>query len=113
MLAVWYVRRARSAVEVSPQAGIYHSVPGVTENPERSCGRNPSSGEVASEAHGNPALAAHLRGELSLADAADIGKRDTRRYAKRQFTWIAGQLPNWPRVAAPDLQSRVDAALAS
>jgi tRNA dimethylallyltransferase len=66
----------------------------------------------AVKAHGNPALAAYLRGEMSLDDAAEIGKRDTRRYAKRQFTWIANQMPNWPRVAESDLTARVAAALA-
>lgn len=64
----------------------------------------------AMKAHGAPALSAHLRGETSLAEAAEIGKRDTRRYAKRQFTWIAGQMPDWPRVVAPDLSARLDAA---
>ena len=64
----------------------------------------------ATKAHGAPALMAHLRGELSLAEAAEIGKRDTRRYAKRQFTWIAGQMPDWPRVSATDLEARVEAA---
>jgi tRNA dimethylallyltransferase len=66
----------------------------------------------AMKAHGAPALMAHLRGEISLADAAEIGKRDTRRYAKRQFTWIGGQMPDWPRVADHDLESRIAAALA-
>lgn len=63
----------------------------------------------AMKAHGAPALMAHLRGEMSLSDAAAIGQRDTRRYAKRQFTWIAGQMPeaDWPRVAAPDLEGRL------
>jgi tRNA dimethylallyltransferase len=65
----------------------------------------------AMKAHGAPALMAHLRGELSLADAAEIAKRDTRRYAKRQFTWIAGQMRDWPRVSAQDLATRVEAAL--
>lgn len=66
----------------------------------------------AVKAHGAPALAAYLRGEMSLHDAAEIGKRDTRRYAKRQFTWIANQMPDWPRVSEPDLAARVAAALA-
>lgn len=74
--------------------------------------RNLDPALPAVKAHGNPALAAHLRGELSLQDAAEIGKRDTRRYAKRQFTWIAGQMPNWPRVSDSDLSTRVAAALA-
>jgi len=65
----------------------------------------------AMKAHGAPALSAHLRGELSLVDAAEIGKRDTRRYAKRQFTWIAGQMPDWSRVAETALAARVEAAL--
>jgi tRNA dimethylallyltransferase len=60
----------------------------------------------AMKAHGAPALMAHLRGEMSLADAADIAKRDTRRYAKRQFTWIAGQMPDWPRIADAGLPER-------
>ncbi|MCL4715370.1 MAG: tRNA (adenosine(37)-N6)-dimethylallyltransferase MiaA [Hyphomonadaceae bacterium] len=65
----------------------------------------------AMKAHGASALMAHLRGELSLAEAAEIGKRDTRRYAKRQFTWIAGQMPDWPRVSSPDIGERTSAAL--
>lgn len=67
----------------------------------------------AMKAHGAPALMAHLRGELSLADAAEIGKRDTRRYAKRQFTWISGQMSDWPRVSATDVESRVAAVRAA
>jgi tRNA dimethylallyltransferase len=67
----------------------------------------------ALKAHGAPALMAHLRGELLLAQAAEIGKRDTRRYAKRQFTWIANQMPDWPRVTSPDLEGRIEAALAA
>lgn len=66
----------------------------------------------AMKAHGAPAFMAHLRGEMSLADAAAIGQRDTRRYAKRQFTWIAGQMPDWPRIAETSLDARVDQAMA-
>ena len=65
----------------------------------------------AVKAHGAPALSAYLRNEITLADAAEIGKRDTRRYAKRQFTWIGGQMPDWPRVATEALPERIDAAL--
>jgi len=73
--------------------------------------RNLDPALPAMKAHGAPALMTHLRGELSLADAAEIGKRDTRRYAKRQFTWISGQMPNWPRVVGTALDARVEAAL--
>lgn len=85
---------------------------GALEEVRAFAARNLNPALPAVKAHGNPALAAHLRGEMSLADAAEIGKRDTRRYAKRQFTWIANQMPTWPRVAAADLDSRVAAALA-
>jgi tRNA dimethylallyltransferase len=66
----------------------------------------------ATKAHGAPALSAHLRGEISLQAATEIGQRDTRRYAKRQFTWLANQMPDWPRVTAPDIETRIAAALA-
>ncbi|MEH6951181.1 tRNA (adenosine(37)-N6)-dimethylallyltransferase MiaA [Nitrobacter sp. NHB1] len=49
----------------------------------------------AMKAHGVPALVRHLRGELSLEQAADIGRADTRHYAKRQFTWFRHQLPEF------------------
>ena len=49
----------------------------------------------AMKAHGAPALMAYLRSELSLEEAAEIGKRDTRRYAKRQHTWIKNQMRDW------------------
>lgn len=49
----------------------------------------------AMKAHGVPALIRHLRGDLSLEDAATIGRADTRHYAKRQFTWFRHQLPEF------------------
>ncbi len=53
-------------------------------------------------AHGAPHLMAHLRGEISLDEAAAGGVRDTKAYAKRQFTWARHQLPNfvWTSPAA-------------
>jgi tRNA dimethylallyltransferase len=47
------------------------------------------------KAHGVPWLIRHLRGEIGLAAAAEGGKRDTRRYTKRQATWFRHQLPDW------------------
>lgn len=45
------------------------------------------------KALGYPALAAHLRGEMSLADAKSKSRQQTRNYAKRQMTWLRHQLP--------------------
>ncbi len=53
----------------------------------------------AMKAHGVPALIRHLKGEISLEEAATIGKADTRHYAKRQFTWFRHQLPEFEWVA--------------
>ncbi|WP_291603199.1 tRNA (adenosine(37)-N6)-dimethylallyltransferase MiaA [Bradyrhizobium sp.] len=49
----------------------------------------------AMKAHGVPVLIRHLAGEISLEEAAAIGRADTRQYAKRQFTWFRHQLPEF------------------
>jgi tRNA dimethylallyltransferase len=49
----------------------------------------------AMKAHGVPALIRHLNGEITLEEAAIIGRADTRHYAKRQFTWFRHQLPEF------------------
>jgi tRNA dimethylallyltransferase len=49
----------------------------------------------ATKAHGVPALLRHLRGEISIEEAAAIARADTRHYAKRQFTWFRHQLPEF------------------
>jgi tRNA dimethylallyltransferase len=46
---------------------------------------------TALKAKGIPELRAHLRGELSLAEAVRLAKLKTRQYAKRQFTWFTQQ----------------------
>lgn len=53
----------------------------------------------AMKAHGVPAVIRHLNGEISQAEAAEIGRADTRHYAKRQFTWFRHQLPEFAWVA--------------
>ena len=53
----------------------------------------------AMKAHGVPWLIRYLNGEISLEEAADGGKADTRRYTKRQFTWVRNQLPDWTWIA--------------
>jgi tRNA dimethylallyltransferase len=56
----------------------------------------------AMKAHGVPWLIRSLKGEIDLATATEEGKRDTRRYTKRQATWFRHQLPDWTWVA-PDM----------
>ena len=63
----------------------------------------------AMKAHGVPALMRYLDGDISLDDAAAIGRADTRHYAKRQFTWFRHQLPEFewmtPEAAGAWLQN--------
>lgn len=47
-------------------------------------------------------LAAHLRGEATLAEALAAAQMQTRRYAKRQTTWMRGQMADWPRLTETD-----------
>lgn len=49
------------------------------------------------KAVGVAALAAHLAGDLALAEAIELGQRATRQYAKRQMTWLRTQGPLRPR----------------
>ena len=63
----------------------------------------------AMRAHGVPGLLAHLRGEAGLDEAIARGQADTRRYAKRQFTWFRHQMPDWSWVAP---EAGFDAAMA-
>jgi tRNA dimethylallyltransferase len=50
-------------------------------------------------------LAAHLRGEITLVEAAELARRETRRYAKRQLTWLRNQTPDWPRITETDAEA--------
>jgi tRNA dimethylallyltransferase len=61
----------------------------------------------AMKAHGVPWLIRHLKGEITLEEAAEGGKRDTRRYTKRQGTWFRHQLPDWTWVAADEAEALI------
>lgn len=67
----------------------------------------------AMRAHGMPGFVDYFDGRISLADALERCKRDTRRYAKRQMTWIAHQFTLWPRIPslAVEIRTRVLADL--
>ena len=64
----------------------------------------------AMKAHGVPALIRYLAGEITREQAAEIGRADTRHYAKRQFTWFRHQLPEFewvkPEAARGWLEAR-------
>lgn len=43
-------------------------------------------------------LGEYLAGSISLDEATERMKMQTRRYAKRQLTWFRNQTPDWPRL---------------
>ncbi len=55
-------------------------------------GNNP-----ALKGHGIPELISYLNGEITIQEATEQAKRNTRRYIKRQLTFWRGQLQNDPR----------------
>lgn len=64
------------------------------------------------KAHGMPWLAAYFRGEIDLDTAAHHGRQDTRRYAKRQFTWIRNRMLAWSAVEETSPDRRIEQVLA-
>jgi tRNA dimethylallyltransferase len=68
--------------------------------------RHLDSSVPAMRAHGMPGFVEHFEGRISLDEAVERCKRDTRRYAKRQMTWIAHQFTLWPRIPSEDLAVR-------
>jgi tRNA dimethylallyltransferase len=67
----------------------------------------------AMKAHGVPALIRHLKGEITWDEAAEIGRADTRHYAKRQFTWFRHQLPEFEWVKPEEAREWVQARTSS
>jgi tRNA dimethylallyltransferase len=53
----------------------------------------------AMKATGVREFVAHLDGKLTLDEALEAARRETRRYAKRQMTWFRNQTPHWNRTA--------------
>ena len=65
----------------------------------------------AMKAHGVPWLIRHLRGEISLEEAAAGSVMDTRRYAKRQLTWFRNQMKDWPWAEAATAEAEIRQAI--
>jgi tRNA dimethylallyltransferase len=53
---------------------------------------------------GVPPFAAHLRGEISLTEAIEEAKRDTRAYLKRQRTWLKRNMISWKPIKTEELE---------
>jgi tRNA dimethylallyltransferase len=73
--------------------------------------RNLNPNLPAMKAHGVPWLIRHLRGEMTLEQAVDQAKRDTRQYTKRQATWFRNQLPDFIWVEPPRALAEIEGQL--
>jgi len=87
----WLYARCEKRFDEMLTAGALQEVTGLVKR-----GLDPSL--PAMKALGVRELAAHLAGELSLDEASERAKMLTRRYAKRQMTWMRNQMADWPRV---------------
>ncbi|MGR3541977.1 MAG: tRNA (adenosine(37)-N6)-dimethylallyltransferase MiaA [Hasllibacter sp.] len=66
---------------------------GALDEARGNLGRDPA--RPAARAIGAPELSAFLRGEISLEAARDRAVIATRRYAKRQRTWLRARMTDW------------------
>ena len=73
---------------------------GALEEVRRLAARGLDPALPALRAVGVPGLSAFLRGEMSLGEAVEKAKRDSRQYSKRQFTFARTQLPEFSWVEA-------------
>jgi tRNA dimethylallyltransferase len=62
-------------------------------------------------AHGVPHLIAYLNAKSSLTESIELGKGDTRRYTKRQFTFARHQLPQFSWLAPETAFGAISARL--
>jgi tRNA dimethylallyltransferase len=86
---------------------------GAIEEVKALAARNLDPALPAMKAHGVPWLIRYLRGEISLDEAAEGGKRDTRRYTKRQTTWFRHQLPDWTWAEPEKAEALIRSAIRS
>ena len=84
---------------------------GALDEARKLAARNLNPSLPAMKAHGVPWLIRHLGGEVSLDEAAEHAKLETRQYTKRQATWFRNQLPGFVWVAPERAQLEVEKQL--
>jgi tRNA dimethylallyltransferase len=84
---------------------------GAIEEVSALAARNLDPDLPAMKAHGVPWLIRHLQGDITLAEAIEGSKRDTRQYTKRQATWFRNQLPDFVWVEPEQALAAVETQL--
>jgi tRNA dimethylallyltransferase len=59
----------------------------------------------AMQALGVAPLLRHLGGEITLAEATQLGAAESRQYAKRQRTWLRGNMIAWQPITAQEMET--------
>jgi tRNA dimethylallyltransferase len=90
----WLRARCDARLDAMLRAGVLEEVRAVMAR-----GLTPSAPGL--RALGAPEFMAHLRGETGLDEALAAAKAATRRYAKRQLTWVRNRMADWPRIEEP------------
>ena len=93
-LLIFVLHRPRPELDARIAARVDHMIEaGLTSEVREllDAGHEPDAPGMT--ATGYPEIAAHLRGELSLEEAADRVRIRTRQYARRQLTWFRNKLP--------------------
>jgi tRNA dimethylallyltransferase len=86
--------RCEARVVQMVQAGVLDEVAALMN-------RNLPADRPVQKALGYRAFADHLAGRLTLEDAVTQAQAQTRRYVKRQSTWLRTQMTRWQRLHAP------------
>ena len=60
----------------------------------------------AMKAVGVREIVEHLEGRIGRDEALVRAQQETRRYAKRQLTWLRNQTPDWPRITETDPEAQ-------
>lgn len=85
---------------------------GLVDETIRLLERGYHEGLVSMQGLGYREIIKHLKGDFSLPDAIELIKRNTRHYAKRQFTWFRGQCDGyWMDVDGSDSRDIINAML--
>ena len=105
----------RAVVLAPPRAELYARcdarfaamvAAGALEEVRALAGRGLDSELPVMKAVGVRELTRHLAGELELGEVIALAQQETRRYAKRQMTWLRRQTADWPVIEADDAETQ-------
>lgn len=99
-IQAYVVARDRGALYARCDARLEHMLAqGALEELEALLGMDVPSDAPILRAVAVPPLRSYLAGTVSRGDAVSLAQRDTRRFAKRQLTWLRQQFGDWKQIS--------------